>query len=164
MKIESFRMLAEIHGGDLSRWPAHHQSAAAALTRSDPAAAEILEQALEVDRWLSMAAVDVEDAQVERVMAAIDSRIVNGDISSRRVTAVRPPRDRRFGSAWATGFLIGMGLLGTVVGALMPADTSGSGSGSVASVAVVREEGMTLSGLTSTTGYYSTQYFVDGRR
>lgn len=52
LTLERFTLLAEANGGDLARWPEEVRAAAAALVERDPAAAEALQAAAELDALL----------------------------------------------------------------------------------------------------------------
>lgn len=111
MTISRFHHLAQVHGADIERWPAQVRSAARELlTRSDEAR-RIIAEAADLDRWLDRAAHQATDAQVERLLAAIDRQL---DARPAAPMPAVPPLAR---SLWpAAGFLAGMAILGFVAG------------------------------------------------
>ena len=110
MKIERFQQLAEAFGGDLSRWPAGEQKAAAALLRTSPAARCALDAAAALDALLNKATRDDDDGRVDRMAAAVAAKLFD------RPRAPAPPRLPA--PRWAAGFLGVMALAGVLAGAL----------------------------------------------
>lgn len=111
MKIVQFKRLAALHGGDLRRWPAPLRGAAAELVAESDEARQALRDAADVDSWLD-AVPDIADAQVERVLLAIE----------RHLEDTPPPLaggGGRVPPAWwatAAGFLAAMGVVGWLAG------------------------------------------------
>lgn len=108
MNIERFQYLAEAFGGDLSRWPAGEQKAAAALLRATPAARRAVKEALALDALLNKATQDDDDARVDRMATAIAARLPD------RASTPSPPK--LFAPRWIAGFLCVMALAGVLTG------------------------------------------------
>lgn len=109
MNIERFQYLAEAFGGDLSRWPADQQNAAAAFLRTSPAARRALDEALALDALLNKATQDDDADRVDRMAAAVAARLSDRPAP---VAALNMPAPR-----WAAGFLCAMALAGVLTGA-----------------------------------------------
>lgn len=139
MNIERFQYLAEAFGGDLSRWPADQQNAAAALLRTNPAARRALDEALTLDALLSKATQDDDPSRVDRMAAAVAARLSERPVP---VAALRMPAPR-----WAAGFLCAMALAGVLTGA-----QTGTTVRSPAQTAAV-----SLADLAGVSGYSSTR-------
>lgn len=113
MNIERFQYLAEAFGGDLSRWPADQQNAAAALLRTSPAARRALDEALALDALLNKATRDDDPGRVDRMAAAIAAKLSDRPAPGPApVAALKIPAPR-----WAAGFLCAMALAGVLTGA-----------------------------------------------
>ncbi len=114
MTLSRFHHYAQVHGADIERWPAPVRAAARVLQADSDEARRILAEAAELDRWLDRAAHQATDAQVARLLAAIDEQIDSFTPADRPDTAPPPP----VRSPWpaAAGFLVGMALLGFLAG------------------------------------------------
>jgi hypothetical protein len=77
MTLDQFRMLAEIWGGDIDRWPAAMQAAARDMANGDEAG-RILAEQLRLDRLLSMAP-DVSDDRAGRIGFAVLQHLAKAD-------------------------------------------------------------------------------------
>lgn len=91
MKIDDFRHTLDVHGADLSQWPAPMQANAARLIETDAAARELLDDARRMDA--SIAQVTRQDDGIKR------------DIADRALTnlfAAPLPRQHGRRSHWPT--------------------------------------------------------------
>ncbi|HRJ61864.1 MAG TPA: hypothetical protein PKZ99_11870 [Azospirillaceae bacterium] len=140
MNIERFQYLAEAFGGDLSRWPAGEQKAAAALLRASPAARRALDEALALDALLNKATQDDDPKRVDRMAAAITARL------SDRPRAPAPPR--LLAPRWIAGFLCVMALAGALTGAQIGPTVQPSAQTAAA---------VSLADLAEVSGYSSTR-------
>lgn len=120
MSFARFRHLADACGADLTLWPAGERAAAAALLAESEEAQRVLAQARVLDAWIALGAPKVDDAQVERVFAAIGDRVdrEEGSLPSwfppPRAFAPGAGRPRPF---WpAAAFLAGMAVMGVLAG------------------------------------------------
>lgn len=105
MTPERFRALLESYGADLERWPEAERAAAhALLAHTRPELEQLLAEARSLDRWLdSHAVIAPGPALVDRVVADLQAR--------------HAPWWRN--ASWWPGLgLAGVGLAGSVVGAL----------------------------------------------
>lgn len=112
MTLAEFKHLTAVYGGDLDRWPPAERAMARTLLAESEQAGRILRDAGDVDRWLNAAPV-VSDQQVERVFAAIQSRLDDAAPLPQVALVLRPS------PAWwaATGsFLAAMGVVGYLAG------------------------------------------------
>ena len=142
MKIERFQQLAEIYGGDLSRWPADERKLAVALLRAVPAAQRIIDDELALDAVLNKATADEDPARLDRMTAAIAARLDQQPAT--RGSAIPVPVAPR----WAAGFLCAMALAGVLSGAL-----SAPGS----QPAAASSSSVTIAEIAAATGYSSTR-------
>ncbi|WP_109122531.1 hypothetical protein [Azospirillum sp. TSO22-1] len=112
MNIDRFRHLAEACGAEIERWPASERAAARALLAASEDAQRALGQARVLDAWLDLAAPAVNDADAERVLAAIERRLAPPTTAWIPGAAGSTRR-----SVWsAAGFLALMGVCGFVLG------------------------------------------------
>jgi hypothetical protein len=122
MNIARFRRLSQALGADLDRWPVAEREAAEALLARSDEARRLLNEARALDRWLDQAAIEVDDATVSRLSAAIVSRVdrLDGESQGRsrgRIQAAVPVPWMRPRSLWpATAFLAAMGIVGFLAG------------------------------------------------
>lgn len=142
MKIERFQRLAEIYGGDLSRWPADERKAAAALLGAVPAARRIIDDELALDAALNKASADEDPARLDRMTAAVAARLDQRSApgGSTIPVAVAP--------RWAVGFLCAMALAGVLSGALSAPDSQPAAAASAS---------VTIAEFAAATGYSSTR-------
>lgn len=140
MNIERFQYLAEAFGGDLSRWPAGEQKAAAALLRASPEARRALDEALALDALLSKATQDDDPKRVGRMAAAIAARLSD---RPRAPSSSRLPAPR-----WVAGFLCVMALAGALTGAQ---------TGRTAPPSAQNAAAVSLADLAEVSGYSSTR-------
>lgn len=76
MDIDRFRRLADVHGGDLDRWPEADRTAAEALLARDAAARALHEDARTLDAWLATGIVDPPPAHLRRrILADAGTRV-----------------------------------------------------------------------------------------
>lgn len=120
MNIARFQHLAEAYGAEIERWPAADRAGARSLLARSDEARRALAQARILDAFLSLGEPKVSDAQVERVMASLSSRL---DRRQAAPSTGRPPSDllaaAKSGPWWqAAAFLAAMGLLGVLAGDL----------------------------------------------
>lgn len=116
MTIDRFRRLAVLHGARIERWPVGERGAAFALAERSEQARAALDEARALDLCLAAATPDVPDAQVERVLAAIE-RGVEETVAASVWTGVAGVPPRRLWPATA-GFLVAMGVCGFLLGHL----------------------------------------------
>lgn len=130
MKIERFQQLAEAYGGDLSRWPTDERKPACLLMESDATARRIINDELALDAVLNQATKDDDPARVDRMAAAVASRL------DQRMAAGGSALPVPVAPRWAVGFLCAMALAGVLSGALSaPTAQSAAASVTIADVA-----------------------------
>lgn len=141
MNIERFQYLAEAFGGDLSRWPAGEQKAAAVLLCASPEARRAVEEAQALDALLSKATRDDDPGRVDRMAAAVAAKLSDRPAA---VAALIMPAPR-----WAAGFLCVMALAGALTGAQTGRTVQPPGQTAAAAVS--------LADLAEISGYSSTR-------
>jgi len=126
MRNARFQRLTEAYGARIERWPTAERKAGTEHVRVSPKAAAALDGARALDDALDLAAVSVDDAAVERLLAGLSIRI--NEISrvppapSGFWTRVRPYMP-------AASFLSAMLVAGVIVG-----NVGWASAGSVASL------------------------------
>ena len=70
MELADFTRLVEAYGADPKRWPAERRDDALALTKSDPAAAAVLDEARSLDEVLDAAPAQAPSLMLRTVVAA----------------------------------------------------------------------------------------------
>ena len=111
MTPERFVRLAEIHGGDLKRWPEAERPAAFLLLARTPALRTRLDEARHLDKALLLASRTVAEERAQRVSQSVLERIDHA------LPVPPPPEWQKPRTLWpAAGLLASMALLGFVVG------------------------------------------------
>lgn len=116
MKLLRFQHLAEIHGGDIDRWPVAEREEARRLAAESREAQQALAEARRLDAWLSLADPALASEREDRIVGAISVKIDGLAVADRGIG----PRDGAGPRRWwpAAAFLATMAVVGVIAGDL----------------------------------------------
>lgn len=116
MKFLRFQHLAEVHGGDIDRWPVAERERARRFAADSREAQEVLADARRLDAWLSLADPDLAPGHADRIVGAISAKIDRLAVPDHGAGPAGGAGPRRW---WpAAAFLATMAVMGAVAGDL----------------------------------------------